>query len=156
MKSLFSRPSLLRPALQYYWNISQWTECYEISLFKTLSAETSTSSEIFYLKAVIIACCLCLYVCAGPELETPYEQAPITALRQNISFWRAGPERNESMKMCKISFPTMKYWSIKKVLNIMKSLKICVTKRFSKLNAMKTAWWCVMIWINVFCEMYWQ
>ena len=39
-----------------------------------------------HLKAVIVACSLCLYVSAGPELETPYEEATITALRQNISF----------------------------------------------------------------------
>ena len=34
---------------------------------------------------VIVACCLCLYVRAAPELYTQYKQATITALRQNVS-----------------------------------------------------------------------
>ena len=39
-----------------------------------------------HLKAVIVARSLCLYISAGPQLETPYEEAAITAFRQNISF----------------------------------------------------------------------
>ena len=35
---------------------------------------------IFCLKVIIVACCVSLYICAGPELETSYKQATLTAL----------------------------------------------------------------------------
>ena len=137
------------------------TNCYDYEFTHNFAGRIPRPSLLYFfsIKAVIVACCLCLYVCAGPELETPHKQATITALRQNISIWRAGPERNKSIKMCKILFTITKYWSIEKLenLNVMKS---CVMKRyfntFSKLNTMKTAWWCVTAWTNVFCEMYRQ
>ena len=74
--------------------IPQGTEHCENSLFKTfLFTRPSLSSEILCIKAVIVACCLCLYVCTGPELETAYEQATKTALIQNISLGKEGLEK---------------------------------------------------------------
>ena len=99
-----------------YWGIEHNKKlenlCYQIffnTYFITKIWTFPTFISLTY--NVIIACCLCFYVCAGPELETPCKQATITALRQNTSVWRAGPERNESMKMCKILLPIMKYWT---------------------------------------------
>ena len=42
-------------------------------------------SFILCLTTVIVACSLFSNVCAGPELETPYEQATIRFVRQNMN-----------------------------------------------------------------------
>ena len=55
------------------------------SSFGVSNSEPALTIEIFSLKVVIFACCLCSNVCAGLELETPYEQATITALRLNMN-----------------------------------------------------------------------
>ena len=45
-------------------------------------------SEMFCFTAVFIACSLCSYECTDSKLETPHEQATITAFIQNILLQR--------------------------------------------------------------------
>ena len=117
---------------------------FELNIMKTLSSRPfSLPSEIFCIKAVIVACLYVVFNSVSVCIYQWREQATKTALIQNISLGRHKIWMNKATKMCKMLFPDQKYWSVQNLFS-----------SFSLLNVMKPVWWCVMEWTNVFCKMY--
>ena len=59
-------------------------------------------SEIFCITAFFVACSLCSYKYADPELETAHKQATITGLIQNISLGRQKGHKQREFSSCSV------------------------------------------------------
>ena len=146
------------------WNLSSQS-CYCCLFIWSFLSGPALESEIFCLKAVIVACSYGVSNSRPAHTYKQREQATITALRQNISLSSSGPEMSmEYWKTFWMLWKILKnlecweywetlFWMLWKTEHYEK-LKICYENFFNTNSLLNTAWRYVTVWIIVFCEMY--